>query len=472
MGNDYDAQVLRWMADAARKELDENILPYWNRYAVDRHNGGFFGLIDGQNKGDPGHAKGLVAHARFLWTYAAGARTRDTRWLETAEYAETYLDRWFWDTEHGGFFWSVRGDGSEPVVSKKQIYGQAFALYGYSELLRNPEFGGPGRESQELPRTRPAEGPGRNAEVRTGENARGHQDPLSGASQSREPGRLSRLPEEQRIRDIRRRCGEIFRLLETYGRDGVHGGYREACEADWSPAKDRRLSPVDMDCEKSMNTNLHVLEAYTNYYRIEPTPPVAEALGSLIRTIAQRVVQGDHQGLFFTEDWSRLDRAVSYGHDIETSWLLMEAAEVLGDSNLRGVTSEVGRRMAAAVYHRGLDHAGWWLANEHHDPDKPETRDTTRIWWVQAEGAVGFLNAYQATGNLDYLRAAEGVWRYCLEHQRAENGEWHWALDDQDRPDLTREKGGLWKTPYHNGRACMEILERSRALLASIEEKS
>ena len=432
------------LGSAVRKDLTENILPFWKKYGRDTATGGFYGFLGNDNVGDPGLSRSVVMTSRHLWTYSAAARTLgDRAHLEMADYAYAALVNAFIDPVHGGVFWSVRPDGS-PDVSKKQIYGEAFAMYAFAEY------------SVAL------------SEIR-----------------SDKPGSLRAI----------KTAVSIYELLEAHARDAVNGGYVEARACDWSPTSDLKLSEKDIDCDKSMNTNLHVMEALTSLHRalvvvsgsdvVLPGAAalrerVAESLASLIKVTADKILGPDnHLDLYFNSDWSSIGDIVSYGHDIEASWLLWEAVEELEDrtepdacsqfssvpiTDLKAEIKALVIKMAETALSEGteLEKTGTELVframlNEFHAGHK----DRTRVWWCQAEALVGFFNAWQLTGQQKYLDAVFAGWTWISRYQiDRENGDWFAAVRPDGKPDLNEPKGGNWKASYHNGRCCMELLNR------------
>lgn len=394
-------ETLSRLGDEARAELVDHILPYWSERALDEVHGGFVGQIDGHDRLVPDAPKGGVLNARILWTFAAACRALETKhWCAEADRAYAYLRDHFRDPVHGGVFWSVTADG-RPLDPKKQVYGQAFTVYALAEYARLTD------------------------------------DPEAVAW-----------------------AREVYDLIETHAVDPVHEGYFEAFSRDWGPADDVRLSEKDEDAPKSMNTHLHVLEAYTTLYRVWPDAGLAERLRVLVRLFLDRIVDPvtGHMTCFFAEDWARTSSTVSFGHDIEASWLLDEAAAVLGDDALAEAVRAVTLSMARRTIEEGLDADGGLLnergADGHLDDDKH--------WWPQAEAVVGFLNAYQHTGDAAFAEAALATWAFI---QRTivdrEGGEWHFRVSRSGEPYRGEEdKVGPWKCPYHNARACLEIMER------------
>jgi mannobiose 2-epimerase len=391
--------ALRVLATEMERELRRNILPFWPRFIDPR--GGFYGNIENDGKVDPQAAKGLVMHARQLWTYASAARAlEDAKLLSTAKAAFDFMVEKLYDRSNRGFFWAVDPEGKALPPHRKVIYGQAFAIYSLSEYAR-------------------AGGPAKALEL----------------------------------------AFETFGLLSSCAADGVKGGYFEACAADWSRAVPAPLSSADITCDKSMNTNLHVMEALSSLYAASKDRNVLDALRAAIEIHMDRIlVSPEHLGLYFTKEWVRLDEIVSFGHDIEASWLITEAA---GHAWEGGIPQRIRDRVlaVAAGTARVLDENGGSLPNElRGNRVEPE-----RIWWVQAEAIVGMVNAWELSGDSGYLDRAAGVWDFVKKHIVDNiNGEWLWGAHADGRPLEGTPKGGMWKAGYHNGRACMEIMARAR----------
>jgi mannobiose 2-epimerase len=380
-------------------ELDR-ILAYWMEHAPDAVNGGYLGELDNKNLPREGASKGAILHARILWTFSAAYRARRLdAYLAEARRAFAYLRDAFVDREHGGVFWELDAKGNV-LNPRKQIYAIAFAMYGMSEY----HLACGDAEALEL--------------------AKG-----------------------------------FFEVIERYSFDGVENGYFEALTREWGPLDDVRLSAKDENALKTMNTHLHVLEAYTNLYRVWKDATLARQLKNLIEVFLERIIQPDaHFGLFFDAHWNLSSRNVSPGHDIEGSWLLHEAAEVLGDEALLSRVCKVALRMAEVTAAEGVAPNGGvreelHVATGHRDP--------SFHWWPQAEGIVGFYNAWQLSGKMDYLALALRIWaftRSCFLDRK--HGEWFWQVDASGKPMDAQPKLGFWKCPYHNGRACLEILHR------------
>ncbi len=373
-------------------ELRDNVLHYWTTRMLDDEHGGYLGRRDGFDKLDEKADKGVILNTRILWTFSHAARVFSDEYRPFADRAYDYLVRKFVDREQGGVFWMVDYEG-KPVNTKKQIYAQAFAIYALSEYYL-----------------------------------------LSG---------------DIAARDL---AVSLFRLIERYSFDRTYNGYLEAFDSSWTLLDDLRLSDKDANEKKTMNTHLHVLEAYTNLYRCWPDPELKVQTSNLVEVFLSRIIRGNHFSLFFDEKWNVRGDVISYGHDIEGSWLLYEAAEVVGDDQLLKQVREVSVAMVDAVKAAGIDKQGA-VMNENHDPDLH--------WWPQAEALVGFVNAYQLTGKQEYLSAMLRVWDFIKSKMIDRvNGEWYWRVDPAGNVCFDEDKAGPWKCPYHNSRALMELLKR------------
>ena len=386
-------------------ELLSDILPFWLNRAIDEEFGGFRGHIANDLTVDPHAAKGLILNARILWTFSKAFSVYKTPvYLAAARRAYEYLCRHFWDDEFGGVYWMVDFQG-RPADTRKRIYGQAFTVYALAEFAY----------------------------------ATGETGPID-------------------------RAMSLVSQTELAGHDGAHGGYFETYERDWTLAIDQRLSDVDMDEKKSMNTHLHMLEAYATLLRHHEDATVRIRLRELIEVFLQYIIDPatQHFILFFDEEWRPRSSKISFGHDIEGSWLLCEAAEVLGDADLLSRVRATAIKMAQAVYAQGLDHDGGLVYEaEKHDDGPLKIVDTDKHWWPQAEAVVGFLNAYELSGEKHFLHAAERSWEFIEKHiVDHEHGEWFWLVSRAGVPDAKQDKVGPWKCPYHNSRTCFEVMER------------
>lgn len=378
------------------KELN-NILEFWSTQMVDLENGGFYGRMDGENHLHEHANKGVILNARILWTYSAAYQlTENEEHKILAKRAFDYVTNCFFDSE-GGVFWMLDYKGN-PTETKKQIYAQSFVIYGLTEYYK--------------------------------------------ITASEEALNLSI---------------QLFKLIEKHAFDDRYNGYLEALSRDWKPLQDVRLSDKDLNAVKTMNTHLHILEAYTNLCRVWKSEDLRKKLKNLIELMMEKFVDdGYHFKLFFDGNWTLLSHEFSYGHDIEGSWLLHEAAEVLDNKDVLKKVESLAIKMADAAL-EGMDEDGG-LMNEGNDQT---IIDTDKHWWPQAEALVGLVNAWQLTKNDKYLDQAEATWTFIQENLiDHENGEWHWKVSKYRVNGFKEDKAGPWKCPYHNGRAMLEVLNR------------
>nr|WP_088103919.1 AGE family epimerase/isomerase [Halalkalibacter urbisdiaboli] len=380
-------------------ELKNNILPFWINHTVDEENGGFFGFVTNELDVNKQADKGCILNSRILWSYAKAYRTYgDPQYLKMATHAYSFLKDSFLDDEYDGVYWMVDYVG-KPVEDRKHIYNQAFGIYGLSEYFM--------------------------------------------ATSDKESLNLA----------IR-----LYKIIEKHAYDTENKGYLEAFTRDWKTDEDLRLSGKDLNTAKSMNTHLHILEAYTNLYRVWKDDGLKEKLDELIHLTLDHIIhpENDQFILFFNEQWESKSNVISYGHDIEGSWLLFEAAEVLGNKALLTKVREVAIKMAEKVLADGIDEDGS-VMNELEDGHL----DKDKIWWVQAEAMVGFYNAYQLTSKQDYLVAVNRLWDFTKEYIiDKEHGEWYWQRNADLSVPVSKGKVEPWKCPYHNARFCFELIER------------
>ena len=384
-----------------REVLENNILRFWIDRMQDKEHGGFYGRIDNQNVLHPDADKGAILNARILWTFSAAYRVLGKpEYLEMASRAKQYFIDHFIDPEYGGVYWSVDYKG-QPKDTKKQFYAIGFALYGLSEYAR----------------------------------ATNNQEALEIAI-------------------------KLYRCIEEHALDKVHNGYIEAMTRDWQPTADMRLSDYDANYPKSQNTHLHIIEPYANLYRVWPSKELEAALRNIIGIFTDCILNPEthHLGLFFEMDWTRgAGRLESYGHDIECSWLMHEAALVLGDQQVLEKVEPIVQ-MVAKASEKGLNPDGSMI---HEANLTAKTVDDDLHWWVQAEAVVGFYNIYQHFGDASALDKALRCWQYTKEQLiDYEHGEWYWSRHRDGSLNSVDDKAGFWKCPYHNGRMCLEIIER------------
>ena len=387
------------LKDEFQQEL-HHIIDWWSTHMVDEKNGGFFGRIDGYGKLYPEADKGGILNARLLWAYSAVAPvTKDGGHYQLAARAYTYFCEHFWDSLEGGVFWTVDFQGN-PVDTQKQIYGQAFAIYalsGYYALTQQ-------REALEM-------------------------------------------------------AEEIFWLIEKYSFDRQQNGYLSAFARDWSPMEDIRLSEKDANEAKIMNTHLHILEAYTQLYRVNSFAALRESLANSIRLIIDRfyIPSCGSLQIYFDENWAPKGQDISFGHNVEASWLLWEAAEALGDEKILEQVRPVSLHLAEAVLRTAVDRDGAIL----YEAGPGGMKDTDKHWWPQTEAVVGFWNAWELTGEEQYAEAALNCWSFIKGYLLdKEHGEWHWRTGRSGIPILSEDKAGPWKAPYHNSRMCLEMVRR------------
>lgn len=381
--------------------LQKNILRFWLDKMVDQKHGGFYGRIDGHEHLHADAEKGAILNARILWAFSAAYRVLgDKTYLEAASRAKHYIIDHFIDPEYGGVYWSLDCNG-KPLDTKKQFYAIGFAIYGMSEYAR----------------------------------ATGDAEALKVAI-------------------------DLYRCIEEHALDHEYNGYIEAMTRDWQPIADMRLSKLDANYPKSQNTHLHIIEPYTNLYRVWKSDELKASLRNLIDIFTDRILNPEthHLDLFFDMDWKRGAGALeSYGHDIECSWLIHEAALVLGDAEVLKKVEPIVE-MVAKASEKGLNADGSMVHEANLDTGYV---DSDLHWWVQAETVVGFFNIYQYFGDESALQKAQRCWTYIKENLiDEENGEWHWSRRKDGTLNLDDDKAGFWKCPYHNSRMCLEIIER------------
>lgn len=396
--------------EAYKREQEEelrNILEYWKTHAVDNVYGGFYGKISNDNLVDPFAPKGSVLNGRILWTFSAAYnRTKNEDYIKLAHRAYQYILDHFIDKTHGGVYWSVTHKG-EPLDTKKQIYALAFVVYGLTEYVR--------------------------------------------AANSEE---------------AKEKALQLYEAIERHSHDRKRGGYIEALTAEWKEITDLRLSEKDANERKSMNTHLHVLEAYTNLYRIWPDETLKKNIIELVDLFLNHIIdkKSNHLHLFFGDEWNVRSDIFSYGHDIEAAWLLQEAAGVTGEKKLLEKVKKRSVKIAEAAA-EGLDQdGGLWYEYERSKNHLVKEKH----WWPQAEAMVGFLNAWQISKEEKYLQYSLQCWRFIQEHiLNKDKGEWYWGVNEDYSKMPGEDKVGFWKCPYHNSRACLEVAHRIEASSAS-----
>ena len=413
--------------------VENNILRFWSEKMVDHEHGGFYGRMDGHGVLYPEAEKGAILNARILWSFSAAYRVlKKPAYLQMATRAKEYFIEHFIDREFGGVYWSVDFMGN-PLDTKKQFYAIGFAIYGMSEYAR----------------------------------ATGDREALDYAI-------------------------ELFECIENHAFDAKYNGYIEACTREWGEIADMRLSELDANFPKSQNTHLHIIEPYANLYRClkefqakescdyvpvlgsvlpvgvsvpqETINRVEGALRNIISIFTDKILNPEthHLDLFFEMDWTRgAGHLESYGHDIECSWLMHEAALVLGDPYVLEKVEPIVREVAKAS-EKGLRPDGSMI----HEANLTTGHvDDDLHWWVQAENVVGWFNLYQHFHDEDALQKALHCWDY-IKSQLIDwdHGEWFWSRHPDGSLNLIDDHAGFWKCPYHNSRMCLEIIERMEAL--------
>ncbi len=389
------------MKQEVQDVLQTNILPFWLNNMIDRENRGFYGRIDGHGQLHADAEKGAILNARILWTFSAAYRVlKRPEYLAAATRAKDYILEHFYDREFGGIYWSLDSLG-RPKDTKKQFYAIGFVIYGLSEYAR----------------------------------ATGDREALDYA--------------------IR-----LFECIEQHSLDRKDNGYIEACTREWGEIADMRLSDFDANYPKSQNTHLHIIEPYTNLYRVWKDERLEKALRNLINIFTDKILNPEthHLDLFFDNDWTRgAGHLESYGHDIECSWLMHEAALVLGDEEVLKKVEPIVQLVAKAS-EKGLNADGSMVHEANVDTGHV---DDDLHWWVQAEAVVGFFNVYQYFGDEQALEKATRCWQYIKQNLiDYDNGEWYWSRHADGTLNLDDDKAGFWKCPYHNGRMCLELIER------------
>ena len=410
--------------------LQDNILRFWLDKMQDQEHGGFYGRIDGSGVLHPEAEKGAILNARILWSFSAAYRVLGNQeYLDAATRAKDYIIEHFIDKEYGGVYWSLDYKG-EPLDTKKQFYAIGFAIYGLTEYAR----------------------------------ATGDREALEYAL-------------------------DLYDCIEEHAFDREHNGYIEACTREWGEIADMRLSELDANYPKSQNTHLHIIEPYTNLLRclkelhakescnyvpvlgsvlpvgvtvpVELQARVEGSVRNLIDIFTDYILNPEthHLDLFFEMDWTRgAGRLESYGHDIECSWLMHEAALVLGDQKVLDKVEKIIVQVAKAS-EKGLRPDGSMIHEANLDTGHV---DDDLHWWVQAENVVGWYDIYQYYGDEDALKKAVRCWQYIKENLvDTINGEWFWSRHSDGTLNTVDDKAGFWKCPYHNSRMCLEIIERN-----------
>ncbi|NBH72007.1 N-acylglucosamine 2-epimerase [Clostridiaceae bacterium] len=387
------------MVQEMEKHLREKLIPFWEGLA-DWQNGGFYGYLGYELKLERQAVKGCILNSRILWFFSHAYRMlKQESLLVYAEHAFLFLRDSCLDKKFGGVYWAMTWDG-KACDETKHTYSQAFAVYALSSYYM----------------------------------ASGRKEALELAY-------------------------GLYGLIEERCRDG--NGYGEAFGREFRPASNEKLSENGVMAARTMNTLLHVFEAYTELYRADHRADVADKMREILDVFADKVYNPGkrRQEVFFDEGWNSLIDLHSYGHDIEASWLLDRGCQVLGDKAYIQKLEPVVLALAKEVYQRAYrDHS---LMNECENG----VDDTDRIWWVQAEAVVGFLNAWEKWPDKRcFLEASEDIWGYIsrVAVDPRDGSEWFWRVDESGKPVEGEPIVEPWKCPYHNGRMCMEVMGRMR----------
>ncbi len=385
------------MVNEVRRHLTECIIPFWKGLRDNEH-GGYYGFMGYDLEVDKKAVKGCILNSRITWFFSnAYTILKDKSLLAEAEHGFQFMRDYCMDKEYGGIYWSVKYDGT-PEETLKHTYNQAFAIYALSSYYE----------------------------------ASGDKEALDMAF-------------------------SLFDIIETKCRDEV--GYLEAFSRYFEEIDNEKLSENGVMAEKTMNTLLHVFEAYTELYRVSREDRVKERLHSILDSFAAQVYNPElhRQEVFFDKNMNSILDLHSYGHDIETAWLIDRGVEILGEEEYERKMSPITKDLTNQIYHIAFD--GHSLSNE----CEKGVVDTHRIWWVQAETVVGFLNGYEKTPERkEYYEAAKSVWNYIKEFMldKRKGSEWYWRVDEKGRPDEDKPIVEPWKCPYHNGRMCLEVIRR------------
>ncbi len=400
------------------RELHGNILSYWMKHGVEKDGRGFYGAVDLNNEPVSGANKTSVLNARILWTYAAAAKEYPGKgYEEMAHKAYRVVTEDFADKEYGGFYMEL--DSENQVASDiKHTYAQAFVIYS-----------------------------------------------------------LSKYYEFNPTEEVMDRVQELFLFLDRKTKDPIHAGYLESFTRSWDIYEENRMA--DNNEPKSMNTHLHILEAWAAVYKIWKGALIKQRLTELLDIFISHIIREDgHLGIFFTGDFRETDSSLgicSFGHDIEASWLIWEAAEILGDKSIIARIKPRILKMADAVLREGVDKDGGLFLESTRFGSHVRTN---KHWWLQAENLVGFMNAFQLTGDAKYWDTVKLAWDFIDKHViDHEGGEWFtkvnrlgkaYLIEPEDDPSpyyRNDRKIDPWKCPYHNGRAMIELNKRISELL-------
>ena len=374
-----------------------NILNYWTENTLDLKYGGFVGRIDHYNNIIPEASKGIILNTRILWSFSAASNHLKTNeYKNICDRAYDYLKKHFNDPINEGLYWELDFKGNT-TNSRKQIYAQAFGIYALSEYYMF-----------------------------------------------------------SKNEDAKNWAIKLFKLIEKHAKDTKKLGYLEAFNKDWSPIEDMRLSEKDMNASKTMNTHLHILEAYTSLAKIYDNDDLKESLTVLTSLFLNTFLNKEnHYELFFDDDWNLLSHSVSYGHDIEAAWLVIEAAKQINNNELLKKANKVAIDVANTFLAEGIDTEGAVINEKNISTNH---KDTDRHWWPQVEALVGLKYAYELTNDNKYINASQKIWQFTKNNLLdSKNGEWFFRVDKLGNIYKNEDKVSMWKAPYHTSRACIML---------------
>lgn len=380
-----------------REHLQQSIIPFWKSLRDDTY-GGYYGYVGYDLTVDERAVKGCILNSRITWFFANAYLTLgDESLISEARHGFEFMKEFCLDKENGGVFWSVTYDG-KPEDTTKHTYNQAFSIYALSAYY-------------------------------------------------------DATKDEESIRIAE----ELYELIEEKCRN--EGGYLEAFDRQFYPMENDKLSENGVIADRTMNTLLHVFESYTEFYRVTKKKEVKERLEWMMDIIAEKIYNPKlhRQEVFFDLDYHTLIDLHSYGHDIETAWLVDRGVEIVGNPEYEAKMTPITKELTRQIYETAYKSHS--LSNE----CEKGIVDTDRVWWVQAEAVVGFLNGYQKDKDRsEYLKAAEDIWQYIKTYliDTREGSEWYWLLDREGRPYEDKPIVEPWKCPYHNGRMCIEVIRR------------
>ena len=386
------------ITEEIREHLTDRIIPFWKGLRDDEH-GGYYGYMDYDLKVDRQAVKGCILNSRITWFFANAYLTLgEESLLEEARHGYEFMKEYCVDREKGGVYWSVAYDGT-PEDTTKHTYNQAFSIYALSSYY----------------------------------DASGDREALDMAF-------------------------ELFHIIEERCMDEI--GYKEAFDREFQEIENDKLSENGVIAQKTMNTLLHVFEAYTELYRVSNDGQVKERLEWILDTFADKVYNPKlhRQEVFFDREMNSIIDLHSYGHDIETAWLIRRGTDILGEKAYEERMFPIILDLTGEVYKKAFD--GHSLANE----CEKGVIDQTRVWWVQAEAIVGFLNAYALSPEHgEYQDAAKVEWTFIKEHlvDPREGSEWFWDVNQKGEAVSGKPIVEPWKCPYHNGRMCFEVIRRN-----------